>query len=81
MPQRLHLVFGGELVSPEKNVFKDVKAIHMVGIFPDYDSAYLAWKAEAQRTVDNAHMRYFIANLHRLRQETSQGSETEPMTA
>ena len=81
MPQRLHLVFGGELVSPEKNVFKDVKAIHMVGIFPDYDTAYLAWKAEAQRTVDNAHMRYFIANLHRLRQESHEGSDTEPMHA
>ena len=81
MPQRLHLVFGGELVSPEKNVFKDVSAIHMVGIFPDYESAYLAWKAEAQRTVDNAHMRYFIANLHRLRQEAAKGSDTEPMTA
>lgn len=81
MPQRLHLVFGGELISPEKNVFKDVKAVQMVGIFPDYDSAYLAWKAEAQRTVDNAHMRYFIANLHRLRQEDSAASATEAMTA
>jgi hypothetical protein len=80
MAQRLHLVFGGELVSPEKNVFKDVSAIHMVGIFPDYESAYLAWKAEAQRTVDNAHMRYFIPNLHRLRQEANKGSDTEAMT-
>ena len=67
MPQRLHLVFGGELVSPEKTVFKDVDQIHVVGIFPDYDSAYNAWKAEAQRTVDDAHTRYFIADLHRLR--------------
>jgi hypothetical protein len=66
MAQRLHLVFGGELLSPEKNVFKDVSAIHMVGIYPDYETAYLAWKAEAQRTVDNAHMRYFIVHLHRL---------------
>ena len=81
MSQRLHLVFGGELISPEKNVFKDVAAIHMVGIYPDYETAYLAWKAEAQRTVDNAHMRYFIANLHRLRQEANKGSDTEAMTA
>ena len=66
MAQRLHLVFGGELVSPERNVFKDVSAIHMVGIYPDYESAYLAWKAEAQRTVDNAHMRYFILHAHKL---------------
>jgi hypothetical protein len=81
MPQRLHLVFGGELVSPQKNIFRDVSAIHIVGMFPDYDSAYLAWKAEAQRTVDNAHMRYFIANIHRLREEGVPGSETEPMAS
>lgn len=80
MPQRLHLVFGGELVSPQKNIFRDLSAIHIVGMFPDYDSAYLAWKAEAQRTVDNAHMRYFIANIHRLRETGQPGSETEPMT-
>ena len=69
MVQRLHLVFGGELVSPAKNVFKDVSKIHMVGMFPDYASAFSAWKAEAQRTVDDAHTRYFIAHLHRLRDE------------
>lgn len=68
MTQRLHLVFGGELVSPAKNVFRDVSAIHVVGLFPDYASAFAAWKAEAQRTVDNAHMRYFIAHIHRLRE-------------
>lgn len=48
--------------------------IHIVGIFPDYDSAYNAWKSEAQRTVDNAHMRYFIAHLHRLRDEEQANS-------
>ena len=80
MPQRLHLVFGGELVSPHKNVFRDVSAIHIVGMFPNYETAYLAWKAESQRTVDNAHMRYFIANIHRLREESKPGSDTEPMT-
>jgi hypothetical protein len=79
MAQRLHLVFGGELVTPQRNVFKDVSQIHIVGIFPDYASAFAAWKAEAQRTVDNAHMRYFIAHLHRLREEGSQGSVTEAM--
>ena len=80
MSQRLHLVFGGELTSPEKNVFKDISKIHIVGMFPDYQTAYLAWKAEAQRTVDNAHMRYFIANIHRLREEAEPGSATEAMT-
>ena len=80
MPQ-LHLVFGGELIAPEKNVFRDVSKIHLVGMFPDYDTAYLAWKAEAQRTVDNAHMRYFIANIHRLREESTADSPTEAMAS
>jgi hypothetical protein len=77
--QRLHLVFGGELVTPSKNVFKDVNDIHIVGIFPDYNSAHAAWKAEAQRTVDNAHTRYFIAHLHRLRDEDAAASATEEL--
>ena len=67
MAQRLHLVFGGELIDPTETVFKNVNELHIVGIFPDYQTAYAAWKAEAQRTVDNAHMRYFIAHLHKLR--------------
>ncbi|MCT4558174.1 MAG: DUF4170 domain-containing protein [Pelagimonas sp.] len=77
--QRLHLVFGGELVDPTKTVFRDVEDLHVVGIFPDYESAYNAWKAEAQRTVDNAHMRYFIAHLHRLREEGQAQSPTEAL--
>ena len=79
MAQRLHLVFGGELIDPSKSAFKDVDAIHIVGIFPDYASAYDAWKAEAQKTVDNAHMRYFIAHLHRLRDEERAASSTEEL--
>ena len=79
MTQRLHLVFGGELVDPAQNVFRDVSQLHIVGMFPDYASAYQAWKAEAQRTVDNAHMRYFIAHLHRLREEEAAASATEEL--
>lgn len=79
MAQRLHLVFGGELVDPTKTTFKDVTNIHIVGMFPDYASAYNAWKAEAQRTVDDAHTRYFIAHLHRLRDEQAQTSSTEEL--
>ncbi|MDT8857434.1 DUF4170 domain-containing protein [Paracoccaceae bacterium Fryx2] len=81
MAQRLHLVFGGELVDPTKNVFKDVKAIHVVGMFPDYATAFSAWKAAAQRTVDDAHMRYYIAHIHRLRDEAESGSSTEELGA
>ena len=80
MAQRLHLVFGGELTDPSKTTFKDVDDIHVVGIFPDYQTAYDAWKAEAQRTVDNAHMRYFIAHLHRLRDEEAEASSTEELS-
>ena len=79
MTQRLHLVFGGELVDPQKTVFRDVSKLHIVGMFPTYESAYLAWKAEAQRTVDNAHMRYFIAHIHRLRDEGAAASPTEEL--
>ncbi|MGC2087367.1 MAG: DUF4170 domain-containing protein [Bradyrhizobium sp.] len=64
--QLLHLVIGGELVSLEKNEFKDLDKVEVVGVFPNYATAYTAWKAKAQQTVDNAHMRYFIVHLHRL---------------
>ncbi len=77
MTQRLHLVFGGELVDPAGTTFRDPANLHVVGIFPSYEAAFKAWKGEAQRTVDNAHMRYFIANLHRLRDEAKPGSGTE----
>ena len=77
MTQRLHLVFGGDLVDPSDTVFKDVNDIHVVGIFPDYDTAHKAWKAEAQRTVGNAHTRYFIAHIHRLLDADQPGAGTE----
>jgi len=76
MTQRLHLVFGGELTDPATTTFRNPDDIHIVGIFPDYATAYAAWKAEAQRTVDNAHMRYFIAHLHRLTDEKAAASPT-----
>lgn len=79
MVQRLHLVFGGELVDPTKNVFKDVDSIHLVGMYPNYATAFDAWKSEAQKTVDNAHMRYFIAHIHRLRDEEAEASSTEEL--
>ena len=64
--QLLHLVFGGELSSLEGVTFRDLDALDIVGIYPDYKSAQTAWRAKAQATVDNAHMRYFIVHLHRL---------------
>ncbi len=64
--QLLHLVFGGELVSLDSVEFRNLDELDIVGIFPNYAEAYKAWKAAAQKTVDNAHMRYFIVHLHRL---------------
>jgi hypothetical protein len=64
--QLLHLVFGGELTRIDDVEFKDLSKVDMVGVFPNYASAYTAWKAKAQQTVDNAQMRYFIVHLHRL---------------
>ena len=64
--QLLHLVFGGELASLEGTCFKDISALDVVGIYPSYAHAREAWKAAAQRTVDNAHMRYFIVHIHKL---------------
>ena len=64
--QLLHLVFGGELERLDRDVFKNLDALDIVGIYPSYASAYAAWKAKAQQTVDNAQMRYFIVHMHRL---------------
>jgi hypothetical protein len=62
----LHLVFGGELLSPQDITFKDLSKLDIVGMFPNYASAYAAWRARAQATVDNAQMRYFVVHIHRL---------------
>ena len=64
--QLLHLVFGGELEKLTGGEFKNLEELDIVGIFPDYASAHIAWKAKAQQTVDNAHMRYFIVHMHKL---------------
>ena len=73
--QLLHLVFGGELKTLTGTEFRDLDAVDIVGIYPDYKSAQIAWKAKAQATVDNAHMRYFVVHLHRL---LDPGQDTKP---
>lgn len=77
-PQLLHLVFGGELTDLDGVEFRDLQQVHIVGIFPDYASAHAAWKAAAQRTVDNAMMRYFIVHLHRLLDPRLTGGGSAP---
>jgi Domain of unknown function (DUF4170) len=64
--QLLHLVIGGELIDLKHNTFKDLDKVEIVGVYPNYATAFVAWKAKAQQTVDNAQMRYFIVHLHRL---------------
>jgi hypothetical protein len=64
--QLLHLVIGGELTNLESTTFRDLDKLDIVGVFPSYATAHAAWKAKAQQTVDNAHMRYFVVHLHRL---------------
>jgi hypothetical protein len=64
--QLLHLVLGGEVAGVSDTEFKDLDKVDIVGVYPNYATAYAAWKAKAQGTVDNAEMRYFIVHLHRL---------------
>jgi hypothetical protein len=73
--QLLHLVFGGELKSLDGHEFRDLKTLDIVGIYPNYAEAHAAWKAAAQRTVDNALMRYFIVHMHRLLDPSSDGGK------
>jgi len=71
--QLLHLVFGGELTTLDRIEFSDLKALDIVGIYPNYAEAYAAWRDAAHRSVDDAHMRYFIVHLHRLLDPETEG--------
>jgi len=76
LSQLLHLVMGGRVKDPTSLEFVDLKAIEIVGIYPDYASAEKAWRGAAQRTVDDAEMRYVVVHLHRLLDpETGQTTE------
>jgi len=63
---KLHLVFGGRVSDPRTLEFNDLTSIDVVGVFPDYASAEKAWRGAAQRTVDDAEMKYVVVHLHRL---------------
>ena len=65
MSSKLHLVFGGRVKDPRTLDFDD-STIQIVGIFPDDKSAEKAWRGAAQKTVDDAEMRFVVAHLHRL---------------
>lgn len=76
--QLLHLVFGGELTSLDGVEFRDLKDVDIVGIYPSYAEAHAAWKAAAQRTVDNAMMRYFVVHIHRLLEPDAIAAKASP---
>ena len=63
---KLHLVFGGRVTDPMTLDFQDPTKLDVVCIFPDYASAEKAWRGAAQRTVDDAEMKYVVVHLHRL---------------
>lgn len=71
--QLLHLVLGGELTSLDSHDFRDLSKVEIVGLYPNYATAYAAWKGKAQGSVDNALMRYFIVHLHRLLDPEKEG--------
>ncbi len=71
--QKLHLVMGGRVSDPQGLDFVDLDAMDLVGIYPDYDSAEDAWRGSAQRTVDDAEMKYVIVHLHRLLEPDAPG--------
>ncbi|HZL01456.1 MAG TPA: DUF4170 domain-containing protein [Caulobacteraceae bacterium] len=77
MPERqlLHLVIGGELENVGDVGFRDLSKIDLVGAYPSYAEAHRAWRAKAQATVDNAHMRYFIIHAHRLLDPSKDGED------
>ncbi|MBX9795673.1 DUF4170 domain-containing protein [Sphingomonas sp.] len=64
----IHLVFGGRVSDPQTLDFTDLASLDVVGFFPSYASAEKAWRAAAQRTVDDAEMKYVVVHLHRLLQ-------------
>jgi len=70
---KLHLVFGGRVSDPQ-NLDFDLSTVDLVGLFPDYKSAFDAWRANAQRTVDDAEMKYVIVQLHRLLEPQVEGT-------
>lgn len=63
---KMHLVMGGRVKDPMTLEFEDLSKIDLVGVFPDYASAEKAWRSAAQRTIDDAEMKYVVVHLHRL---------------
>jgi hypothetical protein len=63
---KMHLVFGGRVSDPQTLDFKELDKLDVVGFYPNYAEAEEAWRSAAQRTVDDAEMRYVVVHLHKL---------------
>ena len=63
---KLHLVFGGRVSDPRGLDFTDLNGVDIVGLFDSYADAEEAGRGAAQRTVDDAEMKYVVVHLHRL---------------
>ena len=72
---KMHLVFGGRVSDPRGLDFDDLEALDIVGIYPDYATALDAWRANAQRTVDDAEMKYVVVHIHRLMEPELNGAK------
>ena len=70
---KLHLVFGGRVKDPQGLDFVDLEQIDLVGLFASYAEAEEAWRGRAQRTVDDAEMKYVVVHLHRLLEPDADG--------
>ncbi|MEO8546867.1 MAG: DUF4170 domain-containing protein [Sphingomicrobium sp.] len=75
---KLHLVFGGRVKDPRGLEFVDLDSIDLVGLFESYAEAEEAWRGKAQRTVDDAEMKYVVVHLHRLLEPDSEASSGAP---
>ncbi len=64
--QTLYLVMGGRVSDPRSMQFSDPESLHVAGVYSSYDDAEDAWRGNAQRTVDDAEMKYVIVHLHKL---------------
>ena len=69
---KLHLVFGGRVKDPRGLDFK-LDTIELVGIYDSYAVAEEAWRGKAQRTVDDAEIKFVVVHLHRLLEPGSEG--------
>ena len=75
---KLHLVFGGRVKDPQGLEFTDLGAIDFVGLYDSYAEAEEAWRGRAQRTVDDAEMKYVVVHLHRLLEPEGEGAVQAP---